>query len=229
MINALYNLLNSIGYHHPVHPTNVHMPIGLVVGAFVFAVVAFLFRRQKLTMISFYCLLLAFLWIFPTIALGIIDWLHFYNGAWITPIKVKLVVAPTLVLLLAAAIFLGHKYGPVSIRVMPFYILCLCAVTVLGYFGGALTFNGRTIQGPPQYQAGQQIYSVNCAACHPGGGNSLQPDKPIVASPLTASQQMFEFWIRHPASPMPAFSEAKLPPDKLQALYEYVSNVMEKK
>ena len=45
MLDAIYHFLNELGYHHPIHPTEVHMPIGLVVGALVFALVAGLFRR----------------------------------------------------------------------------------------------------------------------------------------------------------------------------------------
>ncbi len=143
MINAFYEFLNRLGYHHPIHPTEVHMPIGLVVGAFVFAVVGFAFRRQKLVLTPRQCIILAFIWIFPTMALGIMDWQHFYEGAWILPIKVKLITAPILAALLGLSIYLGRKYGSTSIRVLPVYFLCLCAVTVLGYFGGQLTYRRK--------------------------------------------------------------------------------------
>jgi uncharacterized membrane protein len=33
MFNSVYEFLGKIGYHHPIHPTEVHMPIGMVVGA----------------------------------------------------------------------------------------------------------------------------------------------------------------------------------------------------
>ncbi|MDA8140868.1 MAG: c-type cytochrome [Desulfobacteraceae bacterium] len=228
MIKAFYHFMNALGYHHPVHPTEVHMPIGLVVGAFIFAIVAIIFRRIKLEATPRYCMLLAFIWVFPTMALGFMDWQYFYAGAWITPIKVKLVVAPILIVLLALGIILGKKYGAASVRLLPIYFLCLCAVTVLGYYGGQLTFGGRTIEGPRQYLAGQRIYAVSCTACHPNGGNALMPDKPVARSPLLASPQMFEFWLRHPAAPMPAFADKTLPPDKVQALYDYITSVLGK-
>jgi len=228
MIKAFYGLMNALGYHHPIHPTEVHMPIGLIVGAFILAAVAFFFRRHKMDRIPLYCSVLALIWVFPTMLLGIMDWQYFYAGAWITPIKIKLVVTPILIVLLVIGIFLGRKYGPASIRVLPVYFLLLCAVTVLGYFGGQLTFGGRTIEGPPQYLAGQQIYAVSCTACHPGGGNALQPDKPIVRAPLLASQQVFLFWLRHPATPMPAFPETAMSEKQVQELYDYVINVIGK-
>ena len=93
MTGFLYNVLNKLGYHHPFHPTQVTMPIGLVMGAFIFAVVALVFRRERLMVTPLHCIILACIWVFPTMILGIMDWQHFYGGAWILPIKVKLITA----------------------------------------------------------------------------------------------------------------------------------------
>ena len=226
MINAFYDLLNKIGYDHPVHPTEVHMPIGLIVGAFIFAAIAFIFRRQKLALVPQSCLILAFIWLFPTMILGLMDWQHFYAGGWILPIKIKLVTALVLLVLLALSIFLGRKFGAASAKVLPVYLLCVVAVVILGYYGGQLTFGGMTIEGPPAYRAGQDIYAVSCAACHPSGGNVIDPSKPLINSPLLANQQTMQFWLNHPASPMPAFQE--MPPAKVKELYDYIANVLMK-
>ena len=228
MIDTFYNILAAMGYNHPVHPTEVHMPIGLIVGAFIFALVAIIFRLKKITLTPRYCVVLALIWVFPTILLGVMDWLHFYAGAWILPIKIKLITAPILVVLLALGTFLGYKFGPASIKALPVYFLCVCAVVVLGYFGGQLTFGGRTVVGPEKYRAGQKIYEVNCTACHPGAGNAIEPDKPLLHSPLLASQATLTFWLRHPATPMPAFPETKMPQADVQELYDYISNVLVK-
>ena len=40
MIDAFYNLLDKIGYLHPIHPAMTHMPIGLVVGSLFLGVTA---------------------------------------------------------------------------------------------------------------------------------------------------------------------------------------------
>jgi uncharacterized membrane protein len=45
MADALYALLNTLGYSHPVHAIVVHMPIGLAVGALVFALVALIWKQ----------------------------------------------------------------------------------------------------------------------------------------------------------------------------------------
>lgn len=222
MIDALYAFLNKMGYHHPIHPTEVHMPIGLVVGAFIFALVAFMFHRQKLLLTPRHCIILAFIWVFPTMLLGYMDWQHFYAGAWIRPIKVKLTVAPLLAILLAAAIYLGRKFGAVSIKVLPVYFLCFCAVVVLGYFGGQLVYGVKEAPSHKEYVAGQKIYSDNCNACHPGGGNVIEHGKPVINSLELQDIQRFLQWVRQPKSPMPPFSESRLSDAEVKDLYEYI-------
>jgi mono/diheme cytochrome c family protein len=222
MIDDLYVFFNKMGYHHPIHPTEVHMPIGLVVGAFIFALLAFIFRRQKLLLTPRHCIILAFLWVFPTMLLGYMDWQHFYGGAWIRPIKVKLTVAPSLAILLAAAIYFGRKYGAASIRVLPVYFLCFCAVVVLGYFGGQLVYGVKAVSSHAEYVAGQKIYSDHCNACHPGGGNVIEHGKPVINSPELRDFQGFLRWVRKPKAPMPPFSESRLSDADVKDLYEYI-------
>jgi len=222
MIDALYEFLNKIGYHHPIHPTEVHMPIGLMVGAFIFAVLAFVFRRQTLLLPPRHCIILTFIWVFPTILLGYMDWQHFYGGAWILPIKVKLVVAPCLTVLLAAAIFLGRRFGAASVRVLPVYLLCFCAVVVLGYFGGQLVYGVKETPSKREYATGLRIYSINCNACHPGGGNVIPHGRPVINSPELQDFHRFLQWVRHPKAPMPPFPESRISDAEGKDLYEYI-------
>jgi uncharacterized membrane protein len=222
MIDAFYNFLNDLGYHHPIHPTEVHMPIGLVVGALIFAVLAFLFHRQKLLLTPRHCILLAFVWVFPTMLLGYMDWQHFYGGAWILPIKVKLVVAPSLTILLGVAVYLGRKYGAVSLRVLPVYFLCFCSVVVLGYFGGQLVFGAKEPPLHKEYAPGMELFSRYCNACHPGGGNVIEHGKAIIGSPELKDFQRFLHWIRRPEEPMPQFHESRISDAEVKQLYEYV-------
>ena len=226
MTSILYEALNSLGYHHPLHPTQVYVPIGLVVGALIFAVVALVFRRERLVMTPRYCIILAFIWVFPTMILGIMDWQHFYEGAWILPIKMKLITAPILAVLLGLAVFLGRKYGSTSMKVLPIYFLCFCAVTVLGYFGGELTYAGRTVSGLKEYKAGQEIFSAYCTTCHPSGGNTIDPGRPILHSALLQNQDIFNLWLRNPATPMPAFPSSKISDAQAKELYAYIQNVL---
>lgn len=228
MLNAFYDFLSRMGYHHPVHPTEVHMPIGLVVGAFVFALVLIVLRRRNLVLTPRHCIILAFIWIFPTILFGIMDWQHFYGGAWVQPIKVKMVTAPTLTVLLALSIFLGRKFGAASPKVLPVYFLCVLCVVVLGYYGGQLTLGNRTVSGPAEYKPGENIYSVYCTTCHPSGGNTIDPSKPLLHSPLLQNLEIFKIWIRHPGKPMPAFASTEISDKQAEALYAYIQNVLNK-
>jgi mono/diheme cytochrome c family protein len=222
MIEAVYVFLNKVGYRHPIHPTGVHMPIGLVVGALIFALLAFFFRREKLLLTPRHCILLAFVWVFPTMLLGYMDWQHFYGGAWILPIEVKLVAAACLTILLAAAAYLGRKHGATSLKVLPVYFLCFCAVVVLGYYGGQLVFGAKEPALHKEYVAGQEIYSKNCSACHPGGGNVIEHGKAIINSPELQDFQRFLRWVRHPKDPMPPFSESQISDAEVKNLYEYI-------
>jgi len=234
MFDFVYQFLNRIGYPHPIHPTEVHMPIGLVVGALVFALVAGFFGREKLRLTPRHCIILAFIWIFPTMLFGLMDWQHFYGGAWLLPIKVKITVAPLLAVFLFAAILLGRKYGVTSIRVLPVYLLCFCSVVVLGYFGGQLVYGGRITGSPEEYKAGEAVFVANCSGCHPHGGNSLKPSLPLKGAPELKSFGTFDAFIQNPRMPdgtagiMPPFARSKISESDAKALYEYITQVLER-
>jgi uncharacterized membrane protein len=226
MFNSVYEFLNSLGYPHPIHPTEVHMPIGLVVGALIFSLVLTLFRRERLTLTPRHCILLAFIWVFPTMLFGFMDWQHFYGGAWLFPIKVKIIVAPLLTVFLFIAILLGRRYGAGSMKVIPFYFISFCCVVVLGYFGGQLVYGGKTSPSPAGFKAGEKVFSANCSACHPQGANVLVPSKPLRNSHELRDLNTFVQYVRHPISPMPAFSGSRIPDTEVKELYEYIVNVL---
>ena len=48
MIEFIYQTVTKFGYTHPLHPTLTHLPIGMVMGAFLFVLVAFIFSRTNL-------------------------------------------------------------------------------------------------------------------------------------------------------------------------------------
>ncbi|MEJ2658831.1 MAG: hypothetical protein P8012_16865, partial [Desulfobacterales bacterium] len=173
MFNFVYEFLASLGYTHPIHPTEVHMPIGLVVGSFIFAFVAVSFKRPQLRDAVKYCIILAFIWVFPTMLFGYMDWQHFYAGAWLFPIKVKIPMAFTLLVLLGLAIIVRRKKGAGSIPALVLYTLCFMSVVVLGYFGGQLTYGTRAASISPEFKTGEKLFHANCSACHPNGKNAI--------------------------------------------------------
>src|SRR4030067_1074900 len=109
MIESIYQTLAKFGYAHPLHPTLTHLPIGMVMGAFFFALAALIFRRTNLSQSASHCAVLALIAAGPTVLLGLMDWQHFYGGALLFPIKMKLVLAGILIIFLFLAVVFGIR------------------------------------------------------------------------------------------------------------------------
>jgi mono/diheme cytochrome c family protein len=232
MIAAFYAFLKSLGYPHPVHPTVAHMPIGLVTGALVFGLVALLLRRPNMGRTARHCLILAWLFWFPAVIFGLMDWQHFYAGVLIYPIKMKLIFAGILFILLSIGILISRNpetglRGPLVI-----YTLSFCCVVGLGWYGGNLVFGGRVIPAAKEYQVGMDIFDVNCSGCHPHGGNIIAPNLTLAGAPELANFHDFSAYIRHPLMPdgskgiMPAFPEKKISDPQAEQLYRYLVKVL---
>jgi uncharacterized membrane protein/cytochrome c5 len=143
MIESIYQTLANFGYTHPLHPTLTHLPIGLVMGSFFFALAALIFHRTSLSQSARHCAVLALLAAFPTVLLGLMDWQHFYGGAFLFPIMMKLVLAGILIVLLVLAVVFGIRGEKLSKNVISLYVACLLVVVALGYFGGELVYGTK--------------------------------------------------------------------------------------
>jgi uncharacterized membrane protein len=232
MIAAFYAFLKSLGFPHPVHPTVAHMPIGLVTGSLVFGFVALLLRRPIVGRTARHCLILAWLFWFPAVVLGLMDWQHFYAGALIYPIKMKLILAGILFILLSIGILISRNpdtgiRGPLVI-----YILSFFCVVGLGWYGGNMVFGGRTIPAPKEYKVGMEIFDANCSGCHPHGGNIIAPNLTLSGAPELANFHDLLTYIRHPLMPdgstgdMPAFPEKKISDQEAKQVYQYLVKVL---
>lgn len=221
-IHSFYQTLAGLGYKHPVHPVLVHVTIGLVMGAFLFAAASSLFRRESVLQSARHCVLLALLFLFPTALLGLMDWKHFYAGAWIFPIKAKVVLASILLpLLVMIALFVrGRGLSPGALVL---YGLSFLNVIAMGYFGGDLVYGSKAPPLPSELQAGEQLYAKTCKACHPNGGNTLDPTLPVRGSPKLKDFDTFLAWVRDPDAPMPPFPETKISASQSKDLYDYVA------
>ena len=224
-MDSFYDFLGKLGYHHPIHPMVIHLPIGLLTGALIFAVVAAVFNREQLRRTARHCIILAFISIFPAIVCGIMDWQHFYDGAWLFPFQVKIVMAPILTCLLFIAILLARRHGATSGRVIVIYFLCFAAIVVEGYFGGEMVFgDSRPTFSSADLKTGEKIYTNDCSSCHPNGGNMLAPSKPVLHSPKLKNLDSFIAVIRHPVAPMPPFPADKISDTEVKALYTYIQH-----
>ncbi|RLA89109.1 MAG: hypothetical protein DRG34_04025 [Deltaproteobacteria bacterium] len=86
MIEFFYKILTTVGYTHPIHAPTTHIPVGMVIGAFIFGIVSWKFRKENLARTAHHCITLALLALLPTVIVGIMDWQHYYAGAWLFPI-----------------------------------------------------------------------------------------------------------------------------------------------
>jgi mono/diheme cytochrome c family protein len=260
MIEALYRFLKSLGYDHPIHSPITHMPIGLITGAFVFFVVALIFKRRQLEMSARHASILALVFAFPTILFGVFDWIHFYHAALIPAIKYKMGLATLVLVLLGLGIALGKAVPLRNTLMTLIYAVSFVAVVGLGYFGGNLVYGQSASSGEsasvsaresaaqgaqagaaaqalagsgPAAGAvaeGKAIFADNCAGCHQGGGNSIEPGLPVKGSKRLASLDSFGRFLRAPAMPngqggnMPPFDEGSLSAAQVKSLYAFVSS-----
>jgi len=236
VIEFLYQALAKIGYTHPIHPPVTHATVGMVIGAFVFGIAAWKLRHQGLAKTAHHCIILALLALIPTVILGVLDWKYYYAGAWLFPIKMKIMLAALLLILLVFALSAGHKAETVSKSAVILYAFCLLNVTALGYFGGELVFGGKSA-GQPIHAVGIEIsgeqFNKSCSACHPNGGNSIKQNLPLKTAPQLVTLDTFLAYIRSPKARdgsktiMPSFSPDKLSEKQAREIYQYVTQVLE--
>ena len=241
MIEFLYQALAKIGYTHPIHPPVTHATVGMVIGAFVFGITAWKLRHQGLSQAAHYCIILALIALFPTVLSGFMDWQHYYAGAWLFPIKMKLPLAGLLLILLVFALSVGSRATTISKQALIIYALCLLNVTALGYFGGELVYGGRasgklsdtnTLTTDANIQAGATLYNQTCSACHPNGGNSIKQNLPLKQAPQLVNFDTFFAYIQSPKARdgsttiMPPFPADKLSGEDAQKIYQYIVQVI---
>ncbi len=275
MIDSLYSLIAKTGFTDPLHAPITHIPIGLVVGAFVFLLVAVIFGRRNLVTTARHVSILAFIFVFPTILFGVLDWLHFFKGVLIQPIRYKIILASAVLVILAVGIFVGGRVRIQSGPMVVLYALAFVCVVGLGWFGGRLVYGGWAPQAPaatapaaaapaataPAATApaggapkagttgaaatpaagatsaaavarGQQLFTDNCTACHPNGGNVVEATLPLKSSKKLASLADLTAFVRSPHMPdgsagnMPAFAADQLSDAQVGDIYAYVKSMV---
>ena len=226
--DSFYQALASLGFADPVHPALAHMPIGLVVGALVLGFAASAWQRPRWGLSGQHCLVLAWLFWFPTVLFGVMDWQYFYHGVWMFHIEAKIALAIFLFVLLSIGLFLVFAGKGESRSILVIYVLAFFTVVALGYFGGRMVFGGGPPAGSKTSAAGEKSYRANCSACHPQGGNAIMANLPIRGSDKLENFRIFEDFIRKPLlpgggkGPMPDFPLEKISPQEAKALYDYV-------
>jgi mono/diheme cytochrome c family protein len=244
MIDSLYQFVTKLGFPDPLHAPITHIPIGLVIGAFLFLVVGIVFSRKNMLTTARHVSILAFLFVFPTIMFGVFDWLHFFKGAMIPPIKMKMILASTLLVLLSIGIILGSEVKLHAAPMLVVYGLACVCVVGLGWYGARLVYGGFSAGAAQAAPAsggtsvvaavppGQRLFADNCASCHPNGGNVVVAELPIKTSKKLADLASFTSFIRSPRMPngssgdMPAFGTDQLSDKQAGELYTYISSAV---
>ncbi len=235
MIESIYQILAKFGYTHPLHPALTHVPIGMVIGAFLFALVAMIFRSTTLIHTARHCAILGLIGLLPTALLGIMDWQHYFGGSMLFPIKIKLVLAGVLLVFLILAVVLGASRQTFSMSIFTLYFLCLLTVVGLGYFGGELVYSKKPpVDEMPAGLAaeGAAVFQQSCSACHftastetkigPGLKGFFKRDK-FQVSGLKVSEDNFRKQLNAPFSKMPPFGH--LSKEQVDGLTAYLKTL----
>lgn len=243
MAAQLYQYLAELGYHHPLHPLLTHLPVGLTLAGFIFILISSILRRSDYAQTAHHCMVLALLMAIPTVIMGYLDWRHFYGGAAIFAIKVKIALAAGLLVLLATVISIGRRRGRVAKTRVVVHLLAVLAAAGLGYFGGELIYGKKTnafatevkIESPtdaPSIAAGEALFAQKCSFCHftdstetkvgPGLKGLFQREK-MTRSGWPMTQENIRRQLKTPFEQMPAFGS--LSDGEIDALIAYLKSL----
>lgn len=140
MTELIFNLLEMVGFTHPLHPGLTHIPMGMVMGAFFFGLIAVGLKKTEFLQSANHCMGLGLLFIPPTIIAGLLDWQHKFEGTWETLIVIKMVLAVVITIIMGIAFQLGRKDETDPKILFALYVLCLICAAGLGFSGGELQY-----------------------------------------------------------------------------------------
>ena len=140
MIDFIYQTLAQIGFRHPLHPAITHIPMGMVIGGFLFAAASFVFKKDDLAKTAHYCYTLALLFVLPTMLLGYMDWQYKFDAEWNNLILAKIILAIIFTGLLLLAFLFGKNEKMDIRKKLIIYGICLLVATGLGFTGGEIQY-----------------------------------------------------------------------------------------
>jgi cytochrome c6 len=119
-------------------------------------------------------------------------------------------------------LFVWHFFGRKTLKK-------LLSVVALAIALLTFTFNSPALAGDAA--AGAKVFSANCAACHMGGGNVVQPQKNLKKEALEKygmnSIEAITTQVTKGKGAMPAFGR-RLNPDQIENVATYVLEQSEK-
>jgi uncharacterized membrane protein len=140
MTEFLFMWLEKIGYAHPIHAPVTHVPMGMILCAGVFLMVAHFANKPTLRRTALHCYVLGLIGIPLTMLLGYIDWQHFYQGAWTAPIIIKIVTASFLFASCIFNIIQLRKDSPKPWTVLIGGVVSMAMAGLIGFEGGEVMY-----------------------------------------------------------------------------------------
>ena len=140
MIDLAYQTLAKMGYSHPLHPAMTHIPMGMIIGGFLFAVGSAVMKKDDLAMAAHYCYTLALIFVLPTMMLGYMDWQYKFDGEWSRLILTKIILAVMLTIMLVITYFYGKNVKIDIKQKLIFYVICFGIALGIGFIGGELQY-----------------------------------------------------------------------------------------
>ena len=138
MFEFIYEILNAVGFTHPLHPAITHLPMGMTMGAFIFSLLSI--KIPALAKTAYHCIVVALVFVIPTVILGIMDWQHFYQGEWNRYFVTKFVLAGLFTLFLSTAMLIARRENAHPTALWVAYGLCLITAIGLGFTGGEIQY-----------------------------------------------------------------------------------------
>ncbi len=138
MIEFVYGILASFGYRHPIHPPSVHVPMGMILGGFVFQALSLRWERFKES--AYYCLVLALIASPVAAVLGLMDWQHRLLGHMTPFVIAKMVLSALFMTVLGITVYLKHNNRMTSKAMLIAYAACAVLAVGLGFVGGELAY-----------------------------------------------------------------------------------------
>ena len=140
MIEFIYQTLAKMGYSHPLHPAMTHIPMGMIIGGFLFAMGSVAMKKYDLAIAAHYSYTLALIFVLPTMILGYMDWQYKFEAEWSGLILTKIILAPLLAGMLLITFFYGKNMKIDVKKKLILYGICFVIAMGLGFIGGELQY-----------------------------------------------------------------------------------------
>ena len=149
MSDSLYQLVEKWGFPFSLHTFFSHMPIGLVFGAFGFALLSWFIDSEALHRTAGRCLLMGLVTLIPSVLLGYLDWQRFLGGASLDAIRIKSILTAVLLILMVITLMTVSKKQAARFKQVALYFTCSVCMLVIVYYGNVLSHMNKTTSPSP--------------------------------------------------------------------------------